>query len=356
MHPIPDGERACLANLMQTFIPDAAALHASLLTLDSHIDVPWPDTPDPFTETNRRVDIGKMVRGGLRAGCFAAYVPQGRLTPEGWTAARDRAFAMLGDIRAMAAERNGLSAQLATNAAAIRQAACNGSVAIIPVVENGHALGEDVAVLEQFHALGVRYMTLTHNGHNALADSSNPRADLGNGPALHGGLSAFGREAVAVMNRLGMMVDVSHVSKASMLQAAALSRTPVIATHSCIHALCPVPRNLDDEQLDVLRDTGGIVQITAVASFIRPHGKSDTVTVADYCDHLDYAVRRCGVEHVGISSDFDGGGTLAGWRDASDSANLTAELCRRGYDRSEIAALWGGNFLRLMEQAEVAAA
>ncbi len=130
----------------------------------------------------------------------------------------------------------------------------------------------------------------------------------------------------------------------------------MVATHSCIHALCPVPRNLDDEQLDVLKETGGLVQITAVPSFVRPQGKVDRVAVADYMDHLDYAVRRCGVEHVGISSDFDGGGMLADWRDASESGNLTAELCRRGYDDSEVAALWGGNFLRLMEQAEALAA
>ena len=211
-------------------------------------------------------------------------------------------------------------------------------------------------MLEQFRALGAQYLTLTHNGHNALADSSNPRTDLGDGPTLHGGLSALGREAVATLNRLGMLVDVSHASKASMMQAAALSRTPVVATHSCIHALCPVPRNLDDEQLDLLKETGGLVQITAVPSFVRPQGKADKVSVADYMDHLDYAVRRCGVEHVGISSDFDGGGMLLDWRDASESANLTAELCRRGYDETEIAALWGGNFLRLLERAEAAAA
>jgi membrane dipeptidase len=117
-----------------------------------------------------------------------------------------------------------------------------------------------------------------------------------------------------------------------------------------------VPRNLDDEQLDVLRETGGVVQITAVASFVRPQGKADKVSVADYMDHLDYAVKRCGVAHVGISSDFDGGGTLVGWRDAAESMNLTAELRRRGYDESEIAALWGGNFLRLLGLAEAAAA
>ncbi len=337
---------------------ETAALHARLLTLDSHIDIlPWPDGPDPFAPSQRRADIGKMVQGGLRAGCFAAYVAQGPRTPESWDAARERVLAMLATIRGMGTERNGLRARLATDAAAIREAAAEPGVAVVvPAVENGHAVGEDVGVLEQFRALGAQYLTLTHNGHNALADSSNPRTDLGDGAALHGGLSALGREAVATLNRLGMLVDVSHVSKASMMQAAALSRTPVVATHSCIHALCPVPRNLDDEQLDVLRDTGGLVQITAVPSFIRPQGKADKVSVADYMDHLDYAVRRCGVEHVGISSDFDGGGMLADWRDASESANLTAELVRRGYDESEIAALWGGNFLRLLERAEAEAA
>ena len=336
--------------------PDPAALHASLLTLDSHIDIPWPDTPDPFTDTKRRVDIGKMVAGGLRAGCFAAYVPQGPRTPEGWAAATARALGMLAMIRDMAGERNGLRATLATGTAAIRAAAAEPGAIVAPAVENGHALGEDTGVLQQFRDLGACYMTLTHNGHNLLADSSNPRKDLDDAPTLHGGLSALGREAIGRMNRLGMLVDVSHASKPAMLAAAAVSATPVIATHSCIHALCPVPRNLDDEQLDALRATGGVVQITAVASFLKPQGRADAVGVSDYMDHLDYAVRRCGIEHVGISSDFDGGGTLVGWRDASESANLTAELVRRGYDASEIAALWGGNFLRLLARAETVAA
>ncbi len=339
---------------MQPEDENQATLHGGLLTLDSHIDIPWPDPPDPFTETKRRVDIGKMTAGGLRVGCFAAYVPQGPRTPEGWDGAWTRATSMLGAINAMAGERKGLRATVATSVAAIQAAAASPGIVVVPVVENGHALGEDPGRLDQLRAMGARYLTLTHNGHNALADSSNPRTDLGDGETLHGGLSALGREVVAGLNRLGMLVDVSHVSKAAMMQAAQLSRTPIVATHSCMHALCPVPRNLDDEQLDVLRDTGGLVQITAVASFLRPRGRQDVVSVADYVDHLDYAVRRCGVAHVGISSDFDGGGTLVGWRDASESANLTAELVRRGYDASEIAALWGGNFLRLMSLAEAA--
>jgi membrane dipeptidase len=334
---------------------DAATLHAGLLTLDSHIDIPWPNPPDPFGPTNRRVDIVKMTSGGLRAGCFAAYIPQGPRTPAAWAEAKTRALAMLDAIAGMGRDAAGLRARLATTATEIRAAWHDGVIAIVPVVENGHAIGEDLGVLAEFRARGVRYMTLTHNGHNALADSSNPRADLGDTPALHGGLSPLGRDAIAEMNRLGMLVDVSHASKDTMLQAAALSRTPIVATHSCIHALCPVPRNLDDAQLDVLRDTGGLVQITAVSGFVRAKTKPEQVTVSDYMDHLDYAVRRCGIAHVGISSDFDGGGQLADWNDASQSGNLTAELVRRGYGEADIAALWGGNFLRLLAQAEATA-
>ena len=335
---------------------DAAALHARLLTLDSHIDIPWPNPPDPFAPSARRVDIGKMQRGGVKAGCFAAYVPQGPCTPDGWDDARTRALAMLDAIGAMGRTANGMTARVTTTVAEIQAAHRDGATAIIPVVENGHAIGEDLGVLAAFRSRGARYMTLTHNGHNALADSSNPRVDLGDAPTRWGGLSPLGRAAIAEMNRLGLMIDVSHVSRDSMLQATALSRTPVVATHSCVHALCAVPRNLDDSQLDALRETGGLVQITAVSGFVRPQGRPDKVSVADYMDHLDYAVRRCGIAHVGISSDFDGGGYLADWRDASQSANLTAELVRRGYSEEEIAALWGGNFLRLLGLAEAAAA
>jgi membrane dipeptidase len=167
-------------------------------------------------------------------------------------------------------------------------------------------------------------MTLTHNGHNAFADSSNPRTDLGDKPEEHGGLSDLGRAAVAEMNRLGMVVDIAHVSKKTMLQAAGASRTPVVSTHSCIRALCDNARNLDDEQLDALRDVGGVVQITAVSHFLRA-GKKPS------------------------------GGGFSGWHDAGESPNLTMELQRRGYSDSDIAALWGGNFMRVLRQAEAAA-
>ncbi len=334
---------------------DALALHYQLLTLDTHIDIPWPTGPDPFAETARKVDFVKMRRGGLSAGCFAAYVPQAARTPENEQAAFQRAVGMLEAIRAMGRQEAGITTRLTISAAEVEAARRDGAIAVIPAVENGFAIGRDVARLARLRSLGARYLTLTHNGHNALADSTNPRNDLGDAPAEHDGLSPLGRTAIAELNRLGMLVDVSHASRAAMLQAAECSRSPIVATHSCMHALCQHPRNLDDEQLDVLRDVGGVVQVTAVSAFLKPNAKPDQTTVADFADHVAHAVRRIGIEHVGISSDFDGGGGFAGWNDAAESPNITVELTRRGFGRTELALLWGGNFLRLLRQAEVMA-
>jgi membrane dipeptidase len=338
-------------------------IHDGLLTIDSHIDIPWPPGPSPFEDGPRRVDLPKMRRGGIGAGCFAAYIPQGRRDAAGFAAAQERAFAMLRAIRSMGespgqagGQAETAPARIATTVAEIEAARLDGSPAIIPAVENGHAMGETLDHLDRFRALGARYMTLTHNGHNALADSSVPRRDLGDDATLHGGLSNLGRDAIARMNRLGMMVDVSHTSKAAMLQAIAVSNTPVIATHSSVRVLCDHPRNLDDEQLDALAASGGVVQVTLVSFFLKAGKKETEVTLGDFIDHIDYAVQRMGIAHVGIGSDFDGGGGVVGWRDAGESANVTAELLRRGYDRPAIAALWGGNFLRLLRLAEEKAA
>ncbi len=331
---------------------EALAIHQALLTIDTHIDIPWPEGPDPFLDGKRRVDLPKMRRGGLGAGCFAAYVPQAKRTTETETAAFARAEAMLAAIRAMDRTENGITARVTETADAIEMAKRDGVLAVIPAVENGFALGHDIGRLKVLRQAGARYMTLTHNGHNALADSAIPRTDLGDAETEHGGLSALGRAAIAEMNRLGMLVDVAHVSRAAMLQAADCSATPILSTHSCVRALCEHPRNMDDAQLDALRDVGGVIQITAVAGFLRTGAKPDTVTPDDFADHVDYAVKRIGIAHVGISSDFDGGGGFAGWRDAGDSANLTATLLTRGYGPAELALLWGGNFLRLLRAAE----
>lgn len=330
---------------------DPLTLHRALLTLDSHIDIPWPDGPPFAAETTRRVDLPKLRRGHLAAGCFAAYVPQGRRTVEGHAAAFARAIAMLEAIRGMAAP----PARPCRTADEIERAWQDQATAIVPAVENGYALGTDPGRVRQFAALGARYVTLTHNGHNDLADSAVPRPDLGDSGEEHGGLSPLGRAAIAEMNRCGLLVDVSHASRAAMLAAAAASRTPVVATHSCVAALAAHPRNLDDGQLDALRDVGGAVQITAVPAFLRAGGRAETVGVADFADHIDHAVQRIGIAHVGISSDFDGGGGVRGWRDAAETPAITAELVARGYDRAALAALWGGNFLRLLRAAEQAA-
>ena len=331
---------------------DPAALHLTLLTIDTHIDIPWPNGPEFLDHTKRRVDLPKMKQGHMAAGCFAAYIPQGPRTPEGHETARARAVAMLEFIGQMGKNQ----ARVCTSADAIEQAHRAGTTIIVPCVENGHALGADLANVETFARLGARYITLTHNGHNALGDSSNPRAEFGDGPTLHDGLSPFGREVIAEMNRLGLIVDIAHVSKTTMLQSADLSRSPVMSTHSCVRALSDNPRNLDDEQLDALRQVGGMINITAVSGFLKSGSKPEHVTCADYVDHIDYAVNRIGLDHVGISSDFDGGGGFNGWRDAGECPSLTAELVKRGYDEPAIRALWGGNFLRIMRRAEALAA
>jgi len=336
----------------------ARDLHSSLLTLDSHIDIPWPDKGDAFLNTTyRRVDFPKMVKGSVSAGCFAAYIPQGRLTADAHEEAALRTEAMLDAIGSMAGEQAGMVAAICQSADDIENAHEAGVIAVIPAIENGFGMGEDPARLALYRAQGARYMTLTHNGHNALADAAIPRADLGNAETLHGGLSALGREAIVMMNRLGMLIDVSHSARSTMMQAVEASITPIVATHSCVRTLCDHPRNLDDGQIDALAASGGVIQITAMPGFLRRRAAGSGerhVGVADFVDHIDYVVRRVGVAHVGISSDFDGGGAIEGWSDASDSWALTEELVRRGYDDSEIAAFWGGNFLRLLRIAETA--
>lgn len=329
------------------------AIHAATLTLDTHVDIPWPNTPDPATPTSRRVDFGKMRAGGLKAVVFIAYVPQGPLTPEAHAAAGQRAEAMLRYIRTTAGDHP-MPRRLCVTPAELEACAAAGELAVLLAVENGYAMGEDLSRLAAWKREGALYVTLTHDGHNALSDSARPRADLGDAAELHGGLSTLGRAAIAEMNRVGLIVDVSHVARKAMLEAARLSRTPIVATHSCCRALRDHPRNLDDGQLDALREVGGLVQITAVPGFLKApdQGAQAHASVADYADHVDYAVRRIGIDHVGLSSDFDGGGGFDGWQDASMTANVSTELLRRGYGERELGLLWSGNFLRIWRTVE----
>jgi membrane dipeptidase len=262
---------------------------------------------------------------------------------------------MLRHIRARA---DGDSVRFADTPDALEAAHAAGLPALLAAVENGYAMGLDLGRIAAWRRLGAVYLTLTHDGHNALADSARPKKNLGDGESEHGGLSALGRAAVAEMNRVGLMIDLAHVSKPGMLEAAALSRAPVAVTHTGCTALCAHPRNLDDEQLDAIRAAGGVAQITAVAAFLKPAppGGAAQATVADLVDHVEHAVRRIGLDHVGISSDFDGGGGVAGWMHAGETGAVTLELMKRGYTAREIGLLWSGNFLRVWRQVLRAAA
>jgi membrane dipeptidase len=325
-----------------------------LLTLDTHIDIRWPEPPDPLAEGPMRVDFPKMARGGLSAAVFIAYVPQGRRDAAGHAAAAERAEAMLHHIRGRA---DGAARRFCATPDELLACHEAGALAVLSAVENGYAMGHDLSAPARWRALGACYLTLTHDGHNDLSDSARPREPLGDAAEEHGGLSALGRRAVAALNAAGMLVDVSHVSKPGMMQAADVSRSPVVATHTACRALCDHPRGIDDEQLDMLRLVGGLAQITAVPSFLRPtpEGGKNPASVEDMADHVDHAVRRIGIEHVGLSSDFDGGGGVEGWQNAAETAGLTAALERRGYGARELGLLWSGNFLRIWRQAQAIA-
>ena len=305
-----------------------------------------------------RVDFPKMERGGRRGAVFVAYVPQGQRDAAGHAEAAARAEAMLRHIRNRA---DGVARRFCATAAAVEAAAEAGALAVLSAVENGYAMGSDLGAIGRWRALGACYLTLTHDGHNDLADSARPKPALGDEAEEHGGLSALGRDAIGALNRSGMMVDVSHVSKAGMMQTAEVSRSPVVATHTACRALREHARNLDDEQLDALRRVGGLVQVTAVSAFLRepPPGSGPAAAeagVEDMADHVDHAVRHIGVEHVGLSSDFDGGGGVRGWENAAETGGLTAALRGRGYGPREVGMLWSGNFLRVMRAAEAVAA
>lgn len=325
--------------------------HDGLLAIDTHVDIPWPEGPSPFEDGPRCVDLPKLRQGGIAAVCFVAYVPQGYRDSTGHLAAAGRTRAMLHAIHAMAPP-DGAGGILVRTADEIEAAYTAGKPSIIPAIENGYGIGRDLTLLDEFADMGVRYVTLTHNGHNEIGDAAIPLRNLGDDDTLHGGLSDFGQAVVDRMNERGVMVDISHSAKTTMMQAVQRSRSPVLATHSCMKALCDHRRNLDDEQLELIAATGGLVQVTMVSNFLRPRARAGDVTVADIADHIDYGVKRMGIDHVGIGTDFDGGGGVKGFMHIGQARTLTIELARRGYGRSEIAKIWGGNVLRLLRRAE----
>jgi membrane dipeptidase len=386
----------------------ADAIHARILTLDTHKDIDpklapdqLPEDPatraefqarfDPSVRGRQQVDFPKMREGGYDCAFFIVYVDQRQLNEAGYRRALAEATAKFDAIDRMVA-RFPETIGLARSPADVERLHRSGKLIACIGIENGYPMGLDLDNIKRFHARGARYMSIAHNGHTQLGDSHTPE------PGQHGGLSDLGRRAIAAMNDVGIMVDVSHGSRATMLQAVAHSRAPVIASHSGARAVCDHSRNLDDEQLRALAQKGGVVQCVALADFVKQDagraaavkawmaecglgnrdeleadererrwqrfrdgmGKIDAAhpkaSVRDFVDHIEHVVKTVGIDHVGIGSDFDGGGGIDGWSDASESRNVTRELVRRGYDEAAIAKIWSGNLLRVWREVERVAA
>lgn len=329
----------------------ARAIHERVLTLDTHVDIPLNFATSEFVPAtaDAQVNLRNMREGGLDAAFFIVYTGQTPRTDAGYAAAKADAAAKFSAIHRMVDLQHDGQIALATTAAEVRSLHAQGKLVALIGMENGYVLGKDLTLLQRYREQGARYLTLVHNGHNDIGDSAQPQERLADVQEEHGGLSDFGEQVVRELNRLGILVDVSHVSRQTMLDATRLSTAPVIASHSGVSAVFDHPRNLDDEQLRAVRDNGGVVQLVAFDVYLRQGGGAD---VGDFVDHIDHAVSVIGIEHVGISSDFGGGGGIRGWSHAGETLNVTLELLRRGYSEDDIARIWGGNTLRILEAAE----
>ena len=378
-------------------IAKAKGIHERVIALDTHNDINPRDFTKARNYTQRldnQVNLPKMEEGGLDASFFIVYVGQGPLTQAGYDKAYAEAIEKFDAIHRLTKEIAPGRIGLALTAADVRSLAKSGRKVALIGVENAYAVGTDLSRIKAFHDRGGRYMSLAHNGHSQFADSNTGERD---GKWLHNGLSDLGRQAIAEMNRWGIMVDISHPSKQANLQAIALSQAPVIASHSAARALADHSRNLDDEQLLALKANGGVVQTVAFDSYVKikppdspqraaalakaragmpPGGPGEMTdasraqfrarvaavdkqfppapmaTVADFVNHIDYIVKTIGIDHVGISSDFDGGGGVTGWNGADETFNVTLELVTRGYTEEQIGKLWSGNLLRVMAAVE----
>jgi membrane dipeptidase len=373
----------------------------AIVTLDTHIDIPLDyatDTADPLTSPDLQGNLTKMAAGGLDAGFFIVYVGQTARTAENYAQAQADALTKFDAIHRMAEQLYPERIEIAYSPADVTRIAASGKLVAVIGVENGFSVGPNLEMLDRYYERGARYLGLVHNGDNDLARSAQPRTELGDPTGADTGVTALGADAIARLNRLGVMVDVSHGSKQTALDAMRLSAAPIIASHSGVAAINAHPRNLDDETLRALAADGGVVQIVALDAFVKrqpaekaaagqtlrqtvglaanavpsslapeqraayEQGLRDietqwpAATVAQFVDHIDYAVKLIGVDHVGIASDFDGGGGITGWNNAAETPNVTAELRARGYSDDDIAKIWSGNLLRVWREVERTAA
>ena len=415
----------CIAASNSTFaqtssdllIKKARAIHERIIVLDTHVDFSPGNLTGERNYTQRldtQFNLPNMFAGGVSAIFLSVYVRQTReaqnpdaFKAEGYERAYRAAVEKFNAIHRFAGEIARDKIELAFTSADVRRITAQGKRAVLIGVENGYPLGEDLGRVKEFYDRGARYLSLAHNGHSQLSDSHTGEQD----GWKWSGLSPLGKRVIVEMNRLGIMVDVAHASKESMMQTAALSKAPIISSHSAVRALCDVSRNMDDEQLLALKKTGGVIQVFAYSTFVktpkrdgperaaalaalrkeyslpepsapgqrapglraalaqlaperraqyenrlaeidRKHPGDPPPTVKDFVDHIEYAVKLIGVDHVGIASDFEGGGGVTGWSDASEAFNVTLELVRRGYTEAQIEKLWGGNLLRTMDEVQ----
>ncbi len=341
----------CMMPLFDWLISEASSfaeakrIHSRIITLDSHCDTPMffseGFTADMFAKRTDKVlvDLPKMREGFLDASIMVAYLKQGERDAESLLAATAKADRILTQIEEMVAA-NCTAVDIAYCPADIARLKRAGKKAIMLGIENGYAIGKDLSQLEHFAKRGIVYMTLCHNGDNDICDSAK-------GNAEHGGLSPFGEKVVQEMNRLGIMVDMSHAAESSFYDALEVSKKPIVCSHSSARSLCNHPRNLTDEQMKALAQKGGVAQVTMYNGFLRTDGQA---TILDAVEHLNHMVNIMGIEHVGIGTDFDGDGGVPGMANASEVINFTRRLLQERYTEEQIQMIWGGNFLRVMEQ------
>ena len=327
----------------------------SIITIDTHIDINVDNFTDSLNytmNTDTQFNLPNMIEGELDVAWLVVYTAQGELNDEGYEAAYDNAISKFDAIDRLVNVYAPDQVELALTSEDVRRILAKGKKVIMIGVENAYSMGLDTSNVKKFWDRGARYVSLTHNGHSQLADSNTGEFD---GTSMYNGLSDLGKEVVELLNYYGIMIDISHPSKEAIRQMAELSTAPIIASHSSARALRDHPRNVDDEQLNWIKENGGVIQTTALGFFLTDR-EDPPANMDDFMDHIDYMVEKIGIDHVGISSDFDGGGGIIGWEDASETMNVTSALRERGYSESEIAKLWGGNLLRVLDEVQEIAA
>ena len=402
---------SCKKNVKEDpVITKAKGIHKRVMVLDTHVDISvsnFTEEKNYTQELDNQVNLPKMEKGGLDVAWFIVYTGQGELNEEGYDKAYKNAMSKFEAIHRLVKDIAPNRIGLATTSEEARKIYASGKKVAMIGVENAYPLGTDISRVKQFYDLGARYMSLSHNGHSQFCDSNTGEND---NVWLHNGVSDLGKEVISEMNKWGIMIDVSHPSKEAIRDMIKFSKAPIIASHSSARALCNHSRNLDDEQLEWMKKNGGVVQTVAFSSYVNTEkdkkykdvlnkvikelaekenikmytwgearkldsekreaffnnyvrlrndakkkidkNKTSPVNVSDFVDHIDYLVKKIGINHVGISSDFDGGGGVDGWNDASETLNVTIELVRRGYTEKQIEQLWNGNLLRVLDEVQ----